>query len=80
MFIAFYQHNTDVLLSVQARFMISSMEKWSSKDGSFEIDVFYENIAQVFEEYPNDKFAVETLAWYQRYILVLYVRLSLTCF
>lgn len=49
----------------QARFALSSCEEWGVEDGQFILQDFYHAILELFED-EEDKWVVETLAWWNR--------------
>lgn len=51
----------------QARFALSSCEEWGVEDGQFILQDFYHAILELFED-EEDKWVVETLAWWNRYV------------
>jgi len=56
-------------LSIQARFMMSSVETWNKRDGKFNLERFWHNIVQLFEcaeQYGVERWANETLNWFNR--------------
>ncbi|KAG6838977.1 hypothetical protein H0H87_001956, partial [Tephrocybe sp. NHM501043] len=48
--------------------MISSCEKWNTKDGNFNLRSFYNNIVSIFKKHPQDDFVVETLEWWNKQV------------
>lgn len=46
-----------------------STSPWTAKDGKFDYERFFERIVQFFED-PNDLWALETLAWYQKCVVI----------
>jgi len=49
---------------VQAMFLLSKMEAWTADDGVFSLREFFNNVVELFEEYPDSLWAVSTLAWF----------------
>ncbi|KAK0432005.1 hypothetical protein EV421DRAFT_1742615 [Armillaria borealis] len=45
-------------------------DSWTKHDGAFDMDTFYMAIIDLFEEYPDNKWATATLAWWNEYIQV----------
>jgi hypothetical protein len=41
-------------------------EEWGAEDGHFKLKKFYDVIMELFEEEEEDKWAVETLTWWNR--------------
>ncbi|SJL01352.1 uncharacterized protein ARMOST_04672 [Armillaria ostoyae] len=37
-------------------------------DGTFDMSIFYDSIVSLFESYPNDEWALDTLAWWNEQI------------
>ncbi|KAG6896814.1 hypothetical protein C0992_005914 [Termitomyces sp. T32_za158] len=54
--------------AVQARFAISSSEKWCIKDGKFNLAHFFNNIVALFENDPKNPWVLETLAWWDKQV------------
>ncbi|KAJ3712629.1 hypothetical protein C8R42DRAFT_647434 [Lentinula raphanica] len=52
--------------AVQTRFALSAVEKWNIPDGHFDYQVFYNEIVDFFEEYPEDKQSVLTLNFWNK--------------
>ncbi|KAJ3804321.1 hypothetical protein F5876DRAFT_83368 [Lentinula aff. lateritia] len=48
--------------AIQARFALSSVEKWNIPDNHFDYIVFYNEIVDFFEDYPKDEHVVSILA------------------
>ncbi|KAJ7077955.1 hypothetical protein C8R44DRAFT_896104 [Mycena epipterygia] len=51
---------------VQARTMLSTAE-WKSRDGAYDYEALFTSIVNLFED-PEDPWAKDTLAWYQRMV------------
>ncbi|KAJ3724748.1 hypothetical protein C8R42DRAFT_640674 [Lentinula raphanica] len=51
---------------VQNRFALSAVEKWNIPDGHSDYQVFYNEIVDFFEEYPEDKQSVLTLNFWNK--------------
>lgn len=58
-----------MLISFQARFVLSVAEKWNALDGHFNYVDFYTEIVDFFEDYPDDKCVVGLLEWWDEYVL-----------
>ena len=43
------------------------MEEWGEVDGNFNQKRFFESIVGLFEEDPEDEWAVDTLKWWDKY-------------
>jgi hypothetical protein len=54
----------------QTRFALSSVESWSSEDGEFDYEAFFNNIVDLFETDNTHPWVLETLEWWQRYALI----------
>ncbi|KAG6839635.1 hypothetical protein C0991_000639 [Blastosporella zonata] len=52
--------------AIQGRFVISSVDIWSIRNGTFNYQDFYSNIVSLFEEKPENPWVVETLDWWNR--------------
>jgi hypothetical protein len=47
----------------QARFLLSTMDSWSTEDGHFDMKAFYYSIVQLFDDMESP-WVIETLAWW----------------
>ncbi|KAJ3803916.1 hypothetical protein F5876DRAFT_84129 [Lentinula aff. lateritia] len=56
--------------AIQARFALSSVEKWNIPDNHFDYIVFYNEIVDFFKDYPKDEHVVSILADWNEYIAV----------
>ncbi|KAH7877052.1 uncharacterized protein C8R40DRAFT_1068264 [Lentinula edodes] len=56
--------------AIQARFALSSVEKWNIPDNHFDYVVFYNEIVDFFEDYPKDEHVVSILADWNEYVTV----------
>ncbi|KAK0433072.1 hypothetical protein EV421DRAFT_1910364 [Armillaria borealis] len=52
----------------QARYTLSSVDGWTCCDGKFDLQKFYEVIVDMYEDFPEDPWAVESLAWWNKEI------------
>ncbi|KAJ3833193.1 hypothetical protein F5878DRAFT_665856 [Lentinula raphanica] len=52
--------------AIQARFALSAIEKWNIEDAHFDYQVFYNEIVDFFEEFPEDEQAVWTLEYWNK--------------
>ncbi|KAG6872227.1 hypothetical protein C0992_009749, partial [Termitomyces sp. T32_za158] len=50
--------------AVQARFALSSVEKWTRKDGNFDLQRFFEMVVRLFESNPEQPWVIDTLRWW----------------
>ena len=57
---------------LQTRFALSSVESWYFEDGEFNYETFFDNIVDLFETDDKDPWVVETLKWWQEYVLITY--------
>ncbi len=37
---------------------------WTEMDGAFDMSIFYNSVVSLFKSYPNDEWALNTLAWW----------------
>lgn len=49
------------------------MSQWKSNDNLFSLQEFYDNIVAVFEQNPQDPWVIGTLAWWNGYVLFIYL-------
>ncbi|SJL06847.1 uncharacterized protein ARMOST_10189 [Armillaria ostoyae] len=52
----------------QTRYALCAKDSWTKRDGAFDMDAFYMAIINLFEEYPDDKWATATLAWWNEQV------------
>lgn len=52
----------------QAHYALSSKDGWTEQDGAFDMATFYDSIVALFESYPDDEWALDTLAWWNEEI------------
>ena len=57
---------------LQTCFALSSIESWYFEDGEFNYETFFDNIVDLFETDDKDPWVVETLKWWQEYVLITY--------
>ncbi len=46
------------------------MSQWSSSHDLFNLEEFYDTIVATFEKDPKDPWVVETLEWWNEYVVV----------
>ncbi|KAI0278902.1 hypothetical protein BC826DRAFT_926532, partial [Russula brevipes] len=51
--------------AIMCRHVLNSKESWAVQDGSFQADVFYHNIVDLFED---KDWADETMAWWNKWV------------
>ncbi|KAA1471035.1 hypothetical protein DENSPDRAFT_836974 [Dentipellis sp. KUC8613] len=54
--------------ALHARFLISTMETWGREDGSFDMQQFYQNIVNLFEDDLECQWSIDTLKWWNERI------------
>jgi hypothetical protein len=50
---------------VQARALVST-QAWGQRDGKYNYEDMFTAVVKLFFKLPDDEWAVETLAWYQK--------------
>ncbi|KAJ7315107.1 hypothetical protein DFH08DRAFT_715802, partial [Mycena albidolilacea] len=60
--------------AVQARTMLSTKD-WRRRDGAFNYETLHDQVVALFSGLPGDQWAVDTLAWFQRYIYLVFMYL-----
>jgi hypothetical protein len=50
--------------------MISASE-WARKEGNYDYVKMYDKVIKLFTDHPADPWAIETLAWYTKCVLLL---------
>ncbi|PBK80923.1 hypothetical protein ARMGADRAFT_1039719 [Armillaria gallica] len=57
-----------VYAACQTRYALSSKNTWCEQDGAFNMNMFYVAIMDLFEQYPDNEWAIETLHWWNQQI------------
>ncbi|KAK0439079.1 uncharacterized protein EV420DRAFT_1735635, partial [Desarmillaria tabescens] len=52
----------------QARYALSSVDGWTRWDGKFNLAKLYDTIVDMYEDFPEDPWAVQSLAWWNKEI------------
>jgi len=63
----------------QLRFGLSSCKEWGAEDGNFILERFYKMILELFED-MEDEWVIETLAWWNACVSILFLLSYLTVF
>ncbi|SJL14235.1 uncharacterized protein ARMOST_17691 [Armillaria ostoyae] len=50
----------------QAHYALSSLDSWTRRDGKFDLQMFYYSIVDMYEDFPEDPWAVASLAWWNK--------------
>lgn len=50
-----------------------AQDDWRAEDGVFEKEKFFMVVASLFEDDLDDPWCVETLAWWNEYVFLLYL-------
>ncbi|KAK0471656.1 hypothetical protein IW261DRAFT_1666963 [Armillaria novae-zelandiae] len=50
----------------QAHYALSSLDSWRCRDGKFDLQKFYSSIVDMYEDIPDDPWAVASLAWWNK--------------
>jgi hypothetical protein len=48
------------------------MPQWDSSDNLFNLQLFYDTIVEMFKRNPKDSWVVDTLEWWNEYVLCSY--------
>ncbi|KAK0243691.1 hypothetical protein EDD85DRAFT_784245 [Armillaria nabsnona] len=52
----------------QAHYALSSVDGWTCRDGKFNLVKLYDTIVDMYEDFPEDPWAVQSLAWWNKEI------------
>ncbi|KAK0431437.1 hypothetical protein EV421DRAFT_1743106 [Armillaria borealis] len=50
----------------QAHYAFSSVDSWTRCDGKFDLQKFYEAVVDMYEDFPEDPWAIASLAWWNK--------------
>ncbi|KAK0238381.1 hypothetical protein EDD85DRAFT_1000692 [Armillaria nabsnona] len=50
----------------QAHYALSSLDSWTRRNGKFDLQKFYYSIVDMYEDFPEDPWAVASLAWWNK--------------